>query len=215
MNIAHNLTHRRRGVATKVDRGYSRFVGWMKFVLPLAAVALIALMVGWPEIDGDSDGFRLSIADLAPDADGNLGITRARFAGTDRFDRPFLVTAEYATQDANGFDVFALETLQADLTLANGTWVTISAATGRFERSARILELAGPISVFTDVGYEIHADQARLDLEQGTVVSDGPVQGHGPIGAITAALGVTFSSSAGILIFTGDVHVTINPGVGR
>jgi lipopolysaccharide export system protein LptC len=215
MNLADTLTQRRRGVATKVGRGYSQFVGWMKFVLPLAAVALIALMIGWPRINGDEDGFRLSIADLSPDADGTLGITRARFSGTDRFDRPYLVTAAHATQDANGFDAFVLETLQADLTLANGTWVTISAATGQFERSARILDLSGPISVFTNVGYEIHADQARLYLEQGVVVSDGPVQGYGPIGAITAARGVAFSSATGILTFTGDVRVTINPGVAR
>ncbi|MBT3395709.1 MAG: LPS export ABC transporter periplasmic protein LptC [Alphaproteobacteria bacterium] len=190
----------------------------MKFVLPLAAVALIALMIGWPGVDGDGDGFRLSIADLAPDADGNLGITRARFAGTDRFDQPFLVTAEHAIQDAtqgaNGFDVFALETLQADLTMANGTWITISAATGQFERSARILDLVGPISVYTDVGYEIHADQARLDLRQGTVISDGPVQGHGPLGAISASNGVAFSSDTGTLTFTGQVRVTINPKSG-
>jgi lipopolysaccharide export system protein LptC len=214
MNIADNLTQRRRGVATKIGRGYSQFVGLMKFGLPLAAVALIALMIGWPGIDGGGNGFRLSIADLAPDANGNLGITRARFAGTDRFDQPFLVTAEHAIQDAEGFDVFALETLQADLTMANGTWITISAATGQFERNALILDLMGPISVYTDVGYEIHADQARLDLRQGTVISNGPIQGHGPLGAISASNGVAFSSDTGTLTFTGDVRVTMNPSAG-
>ena len=214
MNLADNLTRRRQGVLTKLSGRYSRFVGWMKFVLPLFAVALVALMIGWPGVDGYGDGFRLSIADLAPDADGNLGITWARFVGTDRFERPFLVTAERATQDANGFDVFALETLQADITLGNGTWITITAATGQFERSARVLELAGPISMFTDVGYEIHAERARLDLEQGTVVSTGPVRGHGPIGAFWADDGVAFSSVTGILTFTGKVLVVINPGVG-
>ena len=214
MNLADNLTRRSQGVVTKLSGRYSQFVGWMKFVLPLFAVALIALMIGWPGVDGEGEGFRLSIADLAPDANGNLGITRARFAGTDRFERPFLITAEGATQDANGFDVFALETLQADITLGNGTWITITAATGQFERSARVLKLAGPISVFTDVGYEIHAEQARLDLEQGAVVATGPVQGHGPIGAFWANDGVTFSSVTGILTFTGNVRVVINPGVG-
>lgn len=215
MNVADKFANGRHGVITTLSGRYSRFVGWMKFVLPMFAVALVALVIGWPGLNSEGDGFRLSIADLAPDAEGNLGITRARFAGTDRFERPFLVTAEHAIQDANGFDVFALDTLQADITLNNGTWVTVTAATGQFERGARMLELGGPISVFTDIGYEFHADQAILDLDQGTVNSHSPVQGHGPFGAIWSEDGVKFSTTTGTLEFLGAVRVILNPATGR
>lgn len=211
MSVADKLANDRYGVITTLSGRYSRFVGWMKFILPMLAVALIALVIGWTGLNGEGDGFRFSIADLAPDAEGNLGITQARFASTDRFERPFLVTAEHATQDANGFDVFTLDTLQADISLNSGTWITVTAASGRFERSVGVLELGGPISMFTDIGYEFHAEQAVLDLEQGTVDSHRPVQGHGPLGAIWSKNGVKFSTATGALTFLGGVRVILNP----
>lgn len=191
------------------SRRYSRFVGLMKLVLPAFALGLVVLIVAWPGRFGGGEGFRMSIADLAPDPDGALGIVRARFAGTDAGARPFLITAERAIQQSAQFDTFTLEALQADMTLDNGTWVSVAAVGGVFDRDGRQLQLAGPIDVFTDAGYELHAETASIDLARGIVESSMPVQGHGPLGAIDAG-GMRFSGDGGVLSFSGGVRVVLN-----
>ena len=193
-----------------LSRRYSRFVGTIKVVLFLAAGALVLLMVAWPRLNGTT-GFRLSFADLKADAEGNLGVTRARFAGTDANNRPFVVTAERAVQQHGSFELFALNTLQADITLDDGVWISVAAASGTYNRGARLLTLFGPIEIFSDQGYELHATVAVIDLAAGTVVSDQPIEGHGPMGTVRAD-GLFFSSAGGRLSLTGRVRVTANPG---
>lgn len=198
-----------RDADVRRSKRYSRFVGWMKFLLPAAAAALIAMVVWWPRLDHGTPGFRFSYAELERDEGGNLGVTKARFAGTDGNQRPFVVTAERAVQK-QGFDVFDLIAMQADITTANGTWISVSASRGEFSRSARVLTLAGTVDVFTNEGYEMHADEAVVDLDAGTVTSRTPIQGHGPLGIIRADT-LTYSTTAKTLNLNGRVRVTMNP----
>ena len=202
-------TEGRETAISSFSRRYSRFVGLMKFVLPAFAVGLVALMVAWPNRFGDGEGFRLSFADLAPDPDGNLGVVRARFAGTDSRSRPFLITAARAVQQSERFEVFNLEVLQADMTLDNGTWISVSAVGGVLDRGGRHLRLEGPIEIFTDVGYELRAEEASIDLALGAIETSQPVNGHGPLGAIWAE-GMRFTSDGGVIAFWGSVRVVLN-----
>ena len=199
-------------VLRTLSRRYSRFVGLAKYGLIVAAGALVLLILAWPRINGDTDGVRLSFADLRPDAEGNVGVTRARFAGTDGANRPFLVTAERAIPESARFETFQLRTLQADLTLSDEGWISVSADRGTFERGARMLELGGDIAIFSDLGYEFHASQATVDLAAGTVVSSAPVEGHGPLGAVWADA-MRFRSDEKSVQFTG-VRVVLNQGGG-
>jgi len=205
----HSINERRETAISSFGRRYSRFVGLMKFVLPVFAVGLVVLMVAWPGRFGDGDGFRLSFADLDPDPDGNLGVVRARFAGTDSQRRPFFITAERAVQQSERFEVFNLEALQADMTLDNGTWVSVSAIYGIFDRGSRHLHLEGPIEIFTNVGYELHAEEASIDFGLGSVETGRPVNGHGPLGAIWAE-GMRFTSEGSLIAFSGGVRVVLN-----
>lgn len=194
------------------SRRYSRFVGLMKFLLPLTAVALIVLIAAWPQIYGGEEGFRFSFADLQRDEAGQLGVSKARFAGTDSTGRPFLVTAERAMQK-EGFDVFELTTLQADITTADGTWLSVTADKGEYSRSDRTLVLQGVIDIYSNVGYEMHATHAVVNLATGTITSREPIQGHGPLGAM-AAEQMTYSSTDKHLQLQGGVRVTLNPREG-
>lgn len=184
---------------------YSRFVGLMKFALPLVAVGLIALVVTWPAQYRNGEGFRMTFADLEPDTEGDLGVVRARFAGADGQDRPFLITAERATQRNERFEVFELETLQADITLEGGTWISMSAVGGTYERAERRLRLEGPIDIFTNAGYELHAADAAIDLAAGRVATALPVEGHGPMGSVRAD-SMEFFSEGSLLRLQGGVR---------
>lgn len=199
---------RLRDIDVRRSRRYSAFVGWMKFLLPVAAVVLVAMIVWWPRLESNP-GFRFSFGDLERDEGGTLGVTKARFAGTDNNQRPFVVTADRAVQK-DGFDLFDLIALQADITTDNGTWISVTADHGEFSRSARVLRLAGTVDVFTNAGYELHSNEAVIDLNTGTLKSPAGIAGHGPLGMLQADT-LTYTSGNKVLNLAGRVRVTINP----
>lgn len=199
---------RLRDIDVRRSRRYSAFVGWMKFLLPVSAAALVAIIVWWPRLESDP-GFRFSFGDLERDEGGLLGVTKARFAGTDSNQRPFVVTADRAVQK-EGFDVFDLISLQADITTDNGTWISITADRGEFSRSGRVLHLAGAVDVFTNAGYELHTNEAVIDLNAGTLKTPTRIEGHGPLGMLQADT-LHYTSGSRALSLIGRVRVTINP----
>jgi lipopolysaccharide export system protein LptC len=199
----------RRGPDVRHSHRYSRYVGMMKILLPAFALALVVTILVWPQIYGGEEGFRFTFADLERDTTGTLGVTKARFAGTDSANRPFVVTAARALQK-QGFDVFELTTLQADITTADGTWLSITADTGEYRRADRVLVLRGVIDVFSNVGYEMHTTHAVVNLANGTVESHQPIDGHGPLGAMRAET-MKFSANGKHLSLSGGVRVTLHP----
>ena len=61
---------------SRPNNGYSRFVGWMKLVLPAVAIGLLLLVVAWPRIQSGLDRLKLSF--------GRLDLSEARDLRLDR-----------------------------------------------------------------------------------------------------------------------------------
>ena len=191
---------------------YSRYVGWMKIVLPLTAAALIGLVVAWPDPAPQSPSFGFSFANLGAGEDGELGMNKARFIGADEDQQTFVVTADSARPDAAKPYLLTLETLQADMTMKDGRWMTLMAPIGLFDREAKQLILPGDVDIYSDYGFEMHTRGARLDLATGIAVGDQPVQASGPLGLLRAG-GFRFVRDGRRLYFTGRVTLTVRPTV--
>jgi len=168
------------------SRQYSRFVGMMKLLLPLLAFGLVVAVVVWPNEFREATGFHLS---YVADEDGSateLTMLRPRYLGTDARNRPYVVTADRATQDLLDQRLITLKRLQADMSTADGRWFTVMADTGVFHQQKQHLRLHGAINLFSDQGYEFNAEVAEIDLNTGVGVSDRPVRGQGPFGTLRA-----------------------------
>ena len=189
---------------------YSRYVGAMKILLPLTAVALIGLIVGWPDGSPDSAGFRLSFANVTSGESGSLGMSKARYIGTDENGQPFVITADTVTPDDADPNRFWLQTLQADITFDDGSWFSLMAPSGVYDRDSQLLKLPEEVDIFSDQGFELHTTAARVDLASSVAEGDQPVQASGPLG-ILQANGFRLSQSDGRLIFTGGVQLTARP----
>ena len=163
----------------------STFVRTMKVMLPLLAFAILGLVLIWPQLRSRSEGFRLSFANVAP-ADGGITMQKARYRGTDRNNRPYLVTADVATQEGGAVRQVALDRVAGDITMGDNSWLSLTANTGLFNQDAQTLWLQGDINVFSDRGYEFHGLTADIDLKAGTMATDDKVWGHGPLGQINA-----------------------------
>lgn len=196
---------------TRSSTRRSRFVGLMKLVLPLSAAILVAVVVVWSGASDRDSGFRLSFVSDRADGTPSPGMVNARYVGTDRNERPFTITANRAVQVADDPDAVNLETLQADITLDDGTWLALTASSGVYRRQARTLRLEGPVNVFSDDGFHFNAEDARIDLASGTIESDRPIRGQGPLGILNANAFRTVDAGRR-LFFTGEVKLVIQPG---
>jgi lipopolysaccharide export system protein LptC len=188
---------------------YSRFVVMMKITLPLIAAVLVGLVVVWPQFRDVREGFRIEIARLALSLGGQQ-VSNARFTGSDARGRPFTIIADSAVQAEGQPDQIRLEHPKADITMQNGAWIASSADTGRFFRTAQVLELSGGVSLFHDQGFEMHSASAQLDLKRGTAEGDERVDGHGPTGTISAA-GFRVLDNGARVFFTGPAKLVLRP----
>ncbi|HZD26080.1 MAG TPA: LPS export ABC transporter periplasmic protein LptC, partial [Alphaproteobacteria bacterium] len=139
-----------------------------------------------------------------------LAMLSPRYLGTDASGRPFTITAEKAVQDPHDLRRITLQTLQADMTLSDGTWVTLMAEGGLYHQGRQTLQLQGPVSVYSDAGYEFHAGDVAIDFGKGTASSQGAVNGHGPLGELRAEH-MRILQGGQHLIFNDNVAVTLRP----
>ena len=191
---------------------YSRFVRTMKFVLPLTAFAIVAATLLFVMLYDADDSLTLSFTAVQA-VDDDLRMVNPRFSGVDESRRPFLVTAASATQDVRDPRTINLESLQADLTLTNNGWVSMSADTGVLDTEAETIHLSGSISLYSDSGYEFHTNDAFVRLEDQQMVTNAPVRGQGPLGLITADR-LTATDAGDRIRFEGNVRMRIYPPSG-
>lgn len=194
-----------------LGRKYSRFVSLAKIALPVIALALIMVLVAWPQTQNQDSTFRVSLAALPEGEAGDTGMTRARFVGTDAKDQAFVITAERAVPNAINPDRITLETLQADLTLNSGAWVSMLSVTGLYDRTQQSLTLHDGVDLFADNGFALHTASARIDLADGTAHGSETVRAQGPMGELNAD-SFRMEREGRRLFFKGNVRMTLQPG---
>ncbi len=207
-------------VARRLSVGYSRFVGAMKILLPVGALALVAIVAAWPYIQPSDSRFRIGFATLVSSEAQSPNIINPRLVGTDSSDQPFSITADMAKNFQlredfwqNGAPV-ELEMPKADVTLEDGTWLVLTANSGLLIPQTKTLDLLGKVNLFHDSGYELHTEKATVDLKAGVAESNDPVEGQGPFGHLKAE-GMRLLDKGKTILFTGKAQVTLYPGAGN
>jgi len=186
-----------------------RFVRFMKFVLPVGAMALVGLIAAWPQLMKRDTGFRLSYSSIGSQ-EMALVMNNPRFRGSDSSNQPYMVTADRAIQDPNDSKQVTLDKVAADITLNNGGWLSLTANTGVYNNNSRLLTLHGDINVFSDRGYEFHGITAEIDLATGVMASDDKVWGHASLGSIRAN-GMRVYDKGKAIVFINGVKTTLYP----
>jgi len=194
--------------------GYSRFVAMMKLLLPMAAVALITLVVAWPHFKITDERFRIGFTALKAREADNPSMMNARYLGIDDLDRAYSISADMATSRVGKGDVVELEMPKADITLQDGRWLVLTAETGIYTRHSKVLELTGAVNLFHDSGYEIHTSHTDIDLARSVAVGDEPVEGHGPFGELKAE-GFHLVDRGKVITFAGKAKLVFFPGIGK
>jgi lipopolysaccharide export system protein LptC len=177
-----------------------------KWALPLGAMALLALIALWPEIDSAANKARLAMNRVSGEVEGGK-LIEARYNGVDEKGRPYTLTAATAWQ-INAQKV-GLTLPKGDITLENGTWLMLSSKTGTFIQGLNQLDLVKEVTLYRDDGTTMHTESASIDLKAGAAAGSEPVHAEGPFGVLDAH-GFTVMDNGNAIDFSGPAHVVLN-----
>ena len=201
-------------VGLKRPAGYSRYVSFMKFLLPTMALGLLTLIFLWPQITVDDNRFSISFKSIQATNTDNPNMENARFVSADNKNQPFSITADLAKNIVLGSSAVELEMPKADIGIKDGTWLVVTASTGLYDQKGKTLELVGAVNLFHDSGYEFNTEKANIDLGKGIATSNVKISGQGPFGNLTAE-GFRIENKGNRFIFTGKSKLIIYPNAGK
>ncbi len=187
---------------------YSRRVTFLKRLLPVIGVALLALVGIWPRLVPllESVRFGFPVIDLREAHE--LRMLNPRYAGVDRYNRPYVVTSAIGRQASNRDDLMSLEGPRAQMTMHSGALVVVTAATAMYQSQAQLLDLFGDVNLVHENGTRFVTNTAHVDVAADTAMGNDPVTGHGPSGDITAQ-GFRVLDRGNTIVFTGKSNLLL------
>jgi lipopolysaccharide export system protein LptC len=194
----------------RAGASYSRFVTAMRIVLPLVAIAIVVLVIVWPQLGEKPKKFSLNVSKVTVQDSGGQQMINAHFTGTDSAGLPFTVTADKASQQKQLPNLIDMAFPKADMTMKSGAWVALSAKKGVYDRKTEKLDLTEDVTVFHDSGYEFRTSAAIVDLTTSSAEGSAPVTGQGPGGNLSAT-GFRILERGKTLLFTGKSRMALFP----
>jgi lipopolysaccharide export system protein LptC len=204
------------GAGRRRVQAYSRAVAWMKVLLPLGAVVLIAAI--FVSVRDKGDLTKIFTAEELATLGAGLRLDNPRFAGLTKQGEPFAIRADWALPDSAMPSFIDLERPVGEIELSDGRTIAARAATGRMHREDKTLVLEGGVVLDTSDGYHVETGLIEIDLDAKTAHAPGPVSGTGPDGRIDAgsmrAAAGEDGARAGKIWFENRVRVVFIPAKG-
>jgi lipopolysaccharide export system protein LptC len=177
-----------------------------KWLLPVTAMALLASIALWPEIQDAITQSRLRMNHVSGDVDGGK-LLSARYNGVDQKGRPYTITASTAWQIDP--ERVGLTIPKGDITLENGTWLMLTSKEGTFMQHLNQLDLVKDVTLYRDDGTTMHTESASIDLKAGAAAGSEPTHVEGPFGVLDAQ-GFTVMDKGTAIDFPGPAHLVLN-----
>lgn len=199
------------------DNAYSRLVGMLKLVLPLAALVLLStmfLIARQQDPDAALPYAEVEIDELLADP----RLTAPTYSGvTSEGDEVIFTAARAYPGAADGTGARAYE---PDMRLigADRQVIQLLAKEARVEPGAQVIILDGGVTVTASKGYALRSETIEAALDHSRLASPVPVEANTPQGHITAnSMELTRPSGAGseVLVFNGQVKLLYQPATPR
>lgn len=187
----------------------SRMVSRLKWFLIFIAVALLIALIVMPVMHKKKQraGEFHFVFPLANSDDlKSPRLVKPRLYGTDKYNRPYSITADKATEKDNG-NIF-LQSLFSEITLKNNRWVSIISDEGFIHMTRKTLDVFGHVHITLDDGSEMRTSSAHFNTQKGSVTGVEPVDITGPLGTLKAN-GFVIEGNGAILRFDGRVKMVL------
>ena len=200
---------------TVMARGdmHSRLVGWLKVILPLAALAILSTL------------FLVSRTIDPMDA-----VPYAEVDVEDRIREPKMTAPEYAGTTSDGAAIafrarnvrpgegsaMDARTVEAQLDTPDGGSVQMAADAVAMDAAGAHVTLSGGVTMTTSTGYQVKTEGLVAATDRTRLESLGAVEAEGPVGRITAGEMVMSADpdheGAYLLVFKTGVKLLYRPG---
>lgn len=198
------------------DNPYSRFVAFLKVVLPLAALGVLSTLFLLSRGNAPAPGTAEPPAGL--DVDQLLREQRLNapdFAGVTRDGTAISLTADRVGRDPAAPARMRAEQVRARMELADGSYAEIVARQGSIDRTRRRAVLEGEVVLALSSGYRVTSERIVAALDETDIVSPGPVSAEGPATRLEAGSMRLWSGPAAedgyLLDFTDGVKLVYDP----
>jgi lipopolysaccharide export system protein LptC len=190
------------------DNLYSKFVGFLKITLPLAALALMLTVFLFARAPTqDSAVPYAEIEEIAREP----RLSGAQFSGVADDGSVIQLTAETARPLG---DVLLVETMFASIDAVNGTHIDIRAGQGEINNATRIARLTGLARIETSNGYEMETAGITANLTTGQITSNGALEIQVPFGSLTAGqmiIETPEGMGSQVMLFQNGVRLVYTP----
>ncbi|NBT31608.1 MAG: hypothetical protein EBT13_06810 [Rhodobacteraceae bacterium] len=167
----------------EADNFYSRFVGWSKIILPLAALALLSTLFLFAKgKGGETDLPYAEIEEIARET----RLSEPNFAGVNPNGAVYELRANMARPMPENANILEIERIAANLTTIDGLRIEMSAGRGIANAAAKTVTLNNLARLSTSDGYLMETAGLSADFDAGRVESLGPLEVRAPFGSLTA-----------------------------
>lgn len=182
----------------------------LKVVLPLVMAVTLGYLAYWWLASRGTVVNPEVVQQVGQDTKAEVTVNDVKYDGTDSRGRPFSITADSASH-ADGDDRhISLKKPLADITMASGAYVALTANDGVLDRDADIVTLNGDVTLFHDNGLSFQTDSATIDLKEKTAEGNDPVEGQNGDGELVSQ-GFRVLDDGDTILFTGKAYMKIYP----
>jgi lipopolysaccharide export system protein LptC len=194
-------------IRRSADR-YSRLVALLKRLLPAIGCGLLLVVALWPRLSPLIDSMRAAVSAIDLREARELKMINPRYAGTDRLNRPYVLTAAVGRQMPNRSDLMSLEKPRAVMIVHGGASIMVTAATAIYQSQPQLLDLFDDVTLTHQNGTRFVTRRAHANLALSTADGDDPIEGHGPQGDVWGQ-GFRVRDRGDTIYFTGRSHAIL------
>ena len=167
------------------DNLYSKFIAWMKIILPLGALVLLSTMFLISRRFDPSTAIPFARIDLEQRAQ-DLGVTNPTFAGVTENGTEITFKARRARPDPEDMAHFLADEVSLQMRLNSGMIIDITANNADMHQTNLTANLNGNVRMITSNGYDITTEVLLSRFDQFFAEAPGPITGTGPTGNFEA-----------------------------
>lgn len=164
----------RRDAAFKAAWRHARFVRFLRWAIPLAAILTVGGMISFIYFE-PLKSLPVKIDVDALNLDGSkITMDHANLRGFKDGDLPFTILADQAIQDVSTPYIVDLRGLKSDITMPDRTVANISADSGLYDSQKDTLNARGHVTIKSP-RYSVQMQSGLIDFKTNKIVSKEPV----------------------------------------
>ena len=198
----------------QADNAWSRWVAWLKILLPLVALAMLSSIFLVSRSIDPTAALPYSDVDIEARA-REPRLTTPQFSGMTADGAAITLDAADMRPDLANPGSGTATDLRARMQTPDGATTDIAAAHGLVDTTAGTYEMTGEVTITNSAGYVITAPRMTGNLNATALDATGPVQIDAPMGRITAdTMQLRPDPTAPgqyLLVFNGAVRLVYQP----